>query len=97
MTIINYKTIIWAEMKPDLYDGEHCDKIKPRFEVFCDGDMSSEYTEELLLSAKSFPAGTKISVQLPCCPKCGMDTELCQTNDDQCDFDWELWRDDMYQ
>ena len=86
---------MWAEMKPDLYGGVNCDEIHPRFEIFCDGDMSSDYTNSIDFDASTFPPGTKILVELPCCPKCGMDVELCET-DESCDFDWQEWRDDCY-
>lgn len=95
MNDLNYKTIMWAEMKPDLYDGENCDNIRSRFEIFCDGDMSSDYVDIIKLDASTFPPGTKVLVELPCCPECGMDVELCKTYE-SCDFNWEEWRDDCY-
>ncbi len=88
---LNYKTIMWAEMKPDVYSGDNCDKIAdPRFECFCDGDMSSEHIETITLAASSFPPGTKVLVELPCCPLCEQEVEMCES-DDNCDFDWVEW------
>ena len=87
---LEYKEIMWAEMKPDVYDGENCDQITPRWECYADGDMDSDYFDEIKLHSKSFPPGTKISISVPCCPKCGVIQELCKT-DEGCDFNWEDW------
>lgn len=92
---LQYKNIIWAEMFPDLYDGEYCDQIKPRWKVRSDGDMGSEFMNKLTLTALQFPAGAKVTISLPCCPKCGQDVECCKT-DDSCDFDWEEWVSNEY-
>jgi len=97
MDKILYREIMWAEMSPDLYDGDKCDEICPRWYVYAEGDMDGDYEEKLLeLSPKNFPPGTKITISLPCCPKCGEDVEECRIDDD-CDFDWDLWRDNEYQ
>jgi len=90
------RTIMWAEQKPDLYDGPDCNQIRHRFECFCEGDMESEFLDSIDLNASTFPPGTKVIVQIPTCPKCGMDCEMCQA-DDLCDFDWDSWVADKYQ
>lgn len=91
----NYQAIILAEMKPDLYDGDKCDEVRPRWWAYADGDMEGDFTEVMSFDAKSFPPGTKITVSVPCCPMCGQQVELCST-DDSCYFDWDNWRDDKY-
>lgn len=86
-----YAATQWYEMKPDLYEGDPVgSEIKPRFECFCEGDMQSDFEETVSFSAKDFPPGTKITVELPCCPECGQDVETCKELGD-CDFDWDNW------
>jgi len=93
---LNYFTTMRATMKPDTYGGEECDEHIPMWEAYAEGDMDSEHsTEDFILSPKNFPAGTKIIVQEPCCPKCDMNASLCMETDD-CDFDWKAWADDEY-
>ncbi len=82
---------MWAEMKPDLYDGVNCDKVRPRFEIFYDGDMSADYDNIIEIKAKRLPPGAKITIEVPCCPHCQVESDLCE-----CGFDWEEWRDIEY-
>ena len=90
MTELEYKTTIWAEMKPDLYD-----EARPRFECFCEGDMDSDYVDEITLNSKQLPPGTVILVQQPCCPECGQEVDMCKP-DEGCDFDWDEWCEERY-
>ncbi|PKM43244.1 MAG: hypothetical protein CVV05_15470 [Gammaproteobacteria bacterium HGW-Gammaproteobacteria-1] len=92
---MEYHQTMWAEMKPDVYDGENCDQVRPRWHAHAEGDMDSDYTETVTLDSKQFPPGTKILVMEPCCPKCGMIPDLCRT-DEGCDFDWDAWTLDQY-
>lgn len=88
---MRYKKIMWAEMKPNIYAGDTCDQIEHRWEAYADGDMDSEVlTQPITLCPKAFPAGTKISISVPECPKCGQEVELCKSNE-FCDFNWEEW------
>lgn len=57
---LTYHTVMWAEMQPDLYHGDKCDEVKPRWHCQCEGEMVDEPIE---LDPNSFPAGTKILVQ----------------------------------
>lgn len=95
MSDLKYRQTMWAEMKPDLYAGDSCDEVRPLFEGFADGDMDSDVSETIEFSAKHFPAGTKILVLEPECPKCHQVPELCR-GDDCCDFDWDMVRDNSY-
>ena len=36
--------------------------------------------------AKAFPPGTRVFIEVPLCPTCNMEPELCE-----CDFDWKAW------
>ena len=88
MSVLSYQEVMWAEMKPDLYDGPGCDQVKPAWSCFCDGDKDGEDGLELIeLAANTFPPGTKIVVSLPECPECHEIVELCQSSE-YCDFDW---------
>lgn len=95
MSDVSYKATMWAEMKPDLYAGKNCDEVRPTFECNTDGDMGSESIDILTLDATTFPPGTKITVQVPCCPDCGQEVEMCK-EDEGCNFDWDEWRDNEY-
>lgn len=90
MTNLIYKNIMWAEMSPDLYDGEDCDQIKPRWNICSDGDIGSELIDVIKLKSGHFPVGTKVTIAAPCCPNCGQGGESCET-DELCDFDWGNW------
>jgi len=81
---------MWVEMKPDVYAGDKCDEIAPRFECFCDGDMGSDYIDVVNFKPSELPPGARILVEVPCCPKCYQDVEMCKA-DDGCDFDWDEW------
>jgi hypothetical protein len=87
---MEYHEIMRAEMSPDVYAGESCDQIKPRWHGHCEGDMDSDYFDLLELDPTQFPPGTKVVVLQPCCPECGQIAEIC-TLDEYCDFDWEQW------
>lgn len=86
---------MWAVMAPDVYGGESCEEVIPRWLAYAEGDMDSGYEENIVLDAKYFPPGTKISVLEPCCPKCSQVSEFCRS-DESCDFDWDTWALDQY-
>jgi hypothetical protein len=87
---MDYHQTMWAEMSPDVYDGESCDQVRPRWHVFAEGDMDSDYIDAIMLDAKHFPPGTKVLVLEPQCPQCMKIQELCRA-DEACDFDWDAW------
>lgn len=94
---INFKTAMWGEVKTDIYAGDNCDEHKPFIEVLCDGDMESDTTDELAIHANRWPVGTKITVEIPCCPDCGLDAEYQDNNGKcECDFDWKIWAECQY-
>lgn len=92
---MKYRETMWAEMSPDVYDGPNCEEVRPRWNVFADGDMDSDYQDLLELDSRHFPPGTKIVVLEPKCPKCDQIRELC-SGDDGCDFDWDEWTANQY-
>lgn len=90
-----YTDIGHAERTVDCYGGDSCEEHIPQWRVYSEGDMGdSEDTAPLTLDPKSFPAGTKITIEVPVCPKCEKDAELCASTG--CDFDWRQWAEDRY-
>ncbi len=105
----SYRATMWAEMKPDVYAGPRCDKVRPQWEIHADGDMGGADTERALkLAARTFPPGTKITISEPCCPECGELREPVSLMVDplrkgplyagpcRCGFDWDRWTLDEY-
>ena len=85
----NHRT--WAELKIDCYDGEKQDKHRKYWEAQTDGDMQSEVLDNIDFPSNLYPAGTKITVEIPSCPECYEDSDLCS-----CGFDWHGWVEDNY-
>lgn len=106
MPEIKHQETMWAEMKPDVYGGKNCDKIIPRWETHADGDMESDTTETVTLSARTFPPGTKITISEPLCPDCGIPripafptnkrNQPVFSGPCECGFDWDKWVLDQY-
>jgi len=82
-------------MQPDIYSGDTCDRIRPRWNCFSEGDKDAVYLNVVELDAKTFPPGTRIIVREPECPRCNMIAELCKSNT-SCDFDWEKWTQEQF-
>ena len=107
MTNMKYQETMWAEMKPDLYAGPDCDKLKPQWELHADGDMDSGNQTTIKLSARTFPPGTKIVISEPTCPECGELREpknpgrgaavIVYGGPCLCGFDWDAWVGEQYQ
>ena len=89
-------------MRPDLYDGDECDQVKPQWYSEMDGDMCPEEGLEVIdYAAIVFPPGTKITISVPCCPKCGTPSENISDcggfiGGSACDFDWKNWMNEKY-
>jgi hypothetical protein len=91
-----YITVMWAEQKPNCYGGKEFNEHIPMWDAYFEGDKDSEHSEDnLILDPKLFPAGTKIIIQEPICPKCEMSASLC-IEIGECDFDWKEWAEDKY-
>lgn len=101
MTETFYRAVMWAEMKPDCYGGETCDQIEPRWYTYADGDKQGDYEREpITLDARTFPPGTKVTIQEPTCPSCGETwapnhpipkTGPMYSGKCDCGFDWDAW------
>lgn len=84
--------IMRAERKVDCYGGESCEEHIPLWWMFAEGDKDSDQSgEPLTLKPEHFPAGTRITVEVPACPDCECHPEHCQ-----CGFDWKQWAEDRY-
>ena len=71
MSAIDRKETMWATMVPDVYGGETCDKIVPRWDTYAAGDKDGAFIHEpLQLDPRTFPPGTKIVISEPVCPTC---------------------------
>lgn len=103
---VELQETMWAEMKPDIYVGPNCDRHKPEWEVYADGDMDSDKLTMLKLSARLFPPGTKIVISEPVCPNCGERREPKNPGRGasapnyagpcRCGFDWDSWVEGEY-
>jgi hypothetical protein len=99
---MDYHEIMRATMSPNVYDGPKCDQHRPRWHAHADGDKDSDHTDALELAASMFPAGTKVSVEVPCCPECGepadlhFDPNTATQRPCQCGFDWLAWANDQF-
>ena len=92
---LEYFNVMRAEQKPDVYGGKNCDEHLPRWEAFAEGDMDSDFLEEISLDPKQFPAGTKVVVMEPVCPECNCNASVCQAVG-ECKFDWREWAELRY-
>lgn len=94
---MDYNIIAGAEIKADVYCGDNCDQHEPYIEAWCEGDMDTTKEEVIVFDVKRWPVGTKIQVQVPCCPNCHLDAE--HQNDEgecECGFDWKNWAEEQY-
>ena len=98
---LKLRETMWATMRPDCYGGKSCDKIRPQWSTYGDGDKQGEEGERTLqLAARSFPPGTKITIAEPQCPKCGEVRDPIFPAPKRgplfaakcgCGFDWNEW------
>ena len=94
----------WQE--PDCYDGKSCDKLRPRWMTEYPKEGKEEDGEilKLEIDAKSMPPGSRITIEVPCCPKCGdpadMSVDYCAKHKEwpncRCGFSWKKWTYDNY-
>ncbi len=102
MASIDRTVTMWAEMSPDLYAGESGEEVGPRWNIYAEGDMQDDWTEEpLKLDARDFPPGTKVLVLEPLCPHCKMPRPLLErghyATDCECgSFNWDEWVEEHY-
>jgi hypothetical protein len=92
LQVPEWQEVGWAEMKPDIYGGESCEEHVPRWDAYFDGDKQGTCdVHPLTLDPKNFPAGTKVVISTPMCPRCYETQETCH-----CGFDWKNWVENEY-
>jgi hypothetical protein len=89
---IKFAEIMRAERRVDVYGGDSCEEHIPRWWMYAEGDKDSDESREpLTLRPENFPAGTLVTVEIPVCPDCGTDAQMCD-----CGFDWKKWAEDIF-
>ena len=94
-------------MEPDFYDGETCDKVRPRWMTSYpkEGDEEEGETLKIELDARSMPPGTIVTITVPICPKCGDPADMMIPREGhkgrkwpncQCGFSWNKWAEGIY-
>ncbi|EGQ7854350.1 hypothetical protein IBP95_003863 [Vibrio vulnificus] len=99
MKQMQYKAVVWGQVKANVYAGENCDQHERYIEAFADGDMDSANIKAFGFSASRFPAGTKFVIQVPVCPneQCHLDAEFQSAEGKcECGFDWKNWTENKY-
>ena len=100
-----HSPIMQSKVMADVYSGENCDEVTTYFNTYCSGDMSDDnHKDDIIITLKDLPPGTKITVEYPCCPDCGVirDDKMeflpggiwkIVGHEDTCDcgFDWNNW------
>lgn len=72
-TKIKYVERQTFRQEPDCYDGESCDQLRPRWMTSYpkEGDEEDGEVLKLEIAASNLPPGSRITIEVPCCPKCG--------------------------
>ena len=87
--------------EPDCYDGASCDQRRPRWMTSYpkEGDEEDGETLKLEMNARQYPPGTRVTIEVPCCPKCGDPadchydglTPVREWPSCECGFSWTEW------
>lgn len=96
MTDMNYYTAQSTYMEPDVYAGDTCDQVRPRWVAYIEKEGRCDVGELIELNAKTFPAGTRILIQIPDCPECTTSADLASDGKCECGFDWDQWTQEQY-
>lgn len=75
MRRVNPKTtpVMTAEVVADCYSGDNCNESKNYFNIYCEGDkQDGTDRDDIVIEVDTLPPGTKISVEYPICPDCGL-------------------------
>ena len=93
---MKFKTVNTFEMSPDMYHGRDCNEVRPRWMVGVEKEGPTEINGSIELNPSMFPPGTRVLIQVPECPECGIDAEFATLGKCECGFDWNEWRDSHY-
>ncbi len=103
MTEIEYRTreTMRATQAPDVYGGADCAQHNPRWIGSAEGDMDGDgpvgVDGVLMLNAKTFPPGTRVTVREPECPHCHMVPSWTDGRwECECSFDWRAFAEDKF-
>src|ERR1051326_4893977 len=89
--------------EPDCYDGETLDKHRPRWMTSYpkEGDEEDGEILKLEIDARTMPPGSRVTIEVPCCPKCGEPADMfCDPRPGTkrrlwpncpCGFSWRKW------
>ena len=87
--------------EPDCYDGKSCDQHRPRWMTSYpkEGDEEDGETLKLEMKATQYPPGTRVTIEVPCCPKCGDPADMNGGDGKDyrkwpncdCGFSWRKW------
>lgn len=89
--------------EPDCYAGERSDQQRPRWMTSYpkEGDEEDSETLKLEIPAASMPPGSRVTIEVPCCPKCGDPSDINVGSGDMvafqewpdchCGFSWRKW------
>lgn len=103
MSKLNYITDMVFRQEPYCYDGDSCDQQRPRWMTSYpkEGDQEDGETLKLEIPARSVPPGTRVVIEIPCCPQCGDRADMCMGTgenadfkewpDCNCGFSWKNW------
>ena len=87
-----------VEMSPDVYGGENCDEVVPRWAI-TGRSGSPDHEDTIEMDAKHFPPGTMVEVSEPICPVCDHPARYKDT-DGIClgckKWNWNEWMQDRY-
>lgn len=92
---------MWAEVKVDCYNGENGDEHEKYWNAYANGDKQDDnFKEDIVLDLEQYPAGTKVIISEPICPKCSEVYGNCMVrgygNNNECNFDWKNWEEEQY-
>lgn len=101
---MNYVERQTFRQEPYCYDGKTCDKQRPRWMTSYpkEGDEEDGEVLQLEMIARQWPPGTRVTIEVPCCPECGEPADMQQPYPDErklrrtwpkcrCGFSWSKW------
>lgn len=101
MKTMQYVTRQDWHQEPYCYDGPGCDKQRPRWMTSYpkEGKQEEGKVLKLEIPAESLPPGSRVTIEIPCCPECGdpadINTDWNETYtvwpSCKCGFSWENW------
>lgn len=73
MSELKYEDRQIFRQEPDCYSGPDCGGHRPRWMTSYpkEGDEEDGEVLKLEIDAKSMPPGSRVIIEVPCCPKCG--------------------------